>query len=233
MQNKCFTGWVSYCVAERGLAVTPTLGAAISDGLLLLSLLEVITGTPIAAPCPDPATLEQRIENHRAAVAFVASLGIDLGPQAKPEDLAKGELRAVLPLLWRLVYNCVQQGVLAPGEEAPAKAILYDFLGDASADCGVEPPQSLEDLRDGRVFASVIAKYQPEPAAAAGLSPVTTCLPPGDTENNVAKVLRYMKDEMKIPHLLDLSDFLKDLDDRSVMTFSVVLYDWSMRNAVM
>jgi len=88
---------------ERGMNITD-LKTDLRDGLMLINLLEVISGKKLPKYNKHPRIAFQKLENLGIALNFIKEEGIKL-VNISPEDLASGNLRLILGLIWTLILR--------------------------------------------------------------------------------------------------------------------------------
>eukprot|EP00026_Physarum_polycephalum_P000728 Phypoly_transcript_00729.p1 GENE.Phypoly_transcript_00729~~Phypoly_transcript_00729.p1 ORF type:complete len:1185 (+),score=285.31 Phypoly_transcript_00729:47-3601(+) len=164
IQSDRFTLWANHYLQKKGLAVKDL--SDFSDGVLLLNLLEAVSGKNVPRFIKNPRFLQQKIENITIALGFIErNLDIKVfGCNAK--DIVDGNLKQILGIIFLLIQKSKETGddvlaastptkpkqVVEPHMQSPARAV------DASSPAKAEPADSTKSA-------------EPEPA------PVTTAIP--------------------------------------------------------
>lgn len=93
----------------------------LDTGILLINLLEEISGKKIPGFNKQPKMRIQKVENNNKAINFITSEGLKLvGIGA--EDIVDHKLKLILGLIWTLILRYqIQQGA---GDDSPKKALL-------------------------------------------------------------------------------------------------------------
>ncbi|KAL6078684.1 hypothetical protein QOT17_001331 [Balamuthia mandrillaris] len=101
-QAKAFMGWANFHLQGRGLHIR-NLVEDMKDGLLLIALVEVVTGRAIPPEeyITRPTLEIQRINNVNVALKKLRQQGLTV--TASAEDVTKGRVGSLLGLLWTVI----------------------------------------------------------------------------------------------------------------------------------
>jgi hypothetical protein len=104
VQKKTFTRWSNNFLKDRKLFITD-LSTDLASGLLLINLLEIISGKEIGARYNKaPKIRNQLLENNGIALKFITNQHIKL-VGIGPEDITDGNLKLILGLIWTLILR--------------------------------------------------------------------------------------------------------------------------------
>jgi hypothetical protein len=103
IQKKTFTRWANTFLLQRGLRIDD-VEKDLNDGLMMINLLELISGKKIPKYNKKPKVQQMKLENTQIALEFIKSEKIKLvGIGA--QDLVSGNLKLILGLLWTLILR--------------------------------------------------------------------------------------------------------------------------------
>eukprot|EP00808_Paulinella_micropora_P020992 g34059.t1 len=129
IQEKVFTRWCNTHLAKRGQAVE-RLQTDLSDGVLLIQLLEVLSEKKLGKYNKNPVITIQKWENLSIALAFLKTEGIYVVNMG-PADIQGGNLRIILGLIWTLIQHysiSLQRKQAAADKEQKEKDSLANDL---------------------------------------------------------------------------------------------------------
>ncbi|KAL6060975.1 actin binding [Balamuthia mandrillaris] len=104
VQKKTFTAWVNWVLSKRNLSIED-LSTDLSDGVILINLLELLSGQVLGKYRENPTSRVLKIENVGLALTFLLNtLNIKLyGISA--EDIVDGNTKIILGMIWRLIQT--------------------------------------------------------------------------------------------------------------------------------
>lgn len=135
-----FVAWINHHLRTRGIATVVTnLEDALEDGLLLIDLIEHLSGQKLATPVRKPTLRVQKLNN--LAIAFKqlkreihmvradprAQMSDLLQENIAPEDIADRNVKIVMGLVWSLIlrYQIASlEGSIKSGAQRPISADL-------------------------------------------------------------------------------------------------------------
>ncbi|XP_078591044.1 uncharacterized protein LOC144870562 isoform X3 [Branchiostoma floridae x Branchiostoma japonicum] len=101
-----YTVWANAYLAERGdLPPVGDLVTALSDGITLIKLVEVMAEQQVPYPHPKPTSWIQRVENTTACLSFCGEGGVMLEGLTS-SDIVDGKAKAILALCHALRIRC-------------------------------------------------------------------------------------------------------------------------------
>jgi len=103
IQQNTFTRWLNDYLKVRGMTITD-LKKDFKDGVLLVNLMEIISGKSLGRYNKHPKISYQKLENLQIALDFIKGEGIKL-VNIGAGDLADGNLRLILGLVWTLIIR--------------------------------------------------------------------------------------------------------------------------------
>lgn len=101
IQEKVFTRWANDEVKQRGMHIG-NLKTDLGDGLILVNLLEVLSGKSLGRHNKHPRVINQKLENLNIALAFITGQKIKM-VNIGAEDIHSGNMRIILGLIWTLI----------------------------------------------------------------------------------------------------------------------------------
>jgi filamin len=94
IQQNTFTRWCNEHLKARGYFIKD-LKTDLSDGLLLVNLLEIISGKSLGRYNKHPVVPYQKLENCNIAIQFIQSEGLKL-VNIGGDDIASGRIKLIL-----------------------------------------------------------------------------------------------------------------------------------------
>ncbi|XP_066274436.1 interaptin-like [Branchiostoma lanceolatum] len=108
-----YTVWANAYLSERGdLPPVGDLVTALSDGITLIKLVEVMAEQQVPYPHPKPTSWIQRVENTTACLSFCGQGGVTL-EGVTSSDIVDGKAKAILALCHALRIRCEGVGKYA------------------------------------------------------------------------------------------------------------------------
>jgi filamin len=213
VQKKTFTRWSNSFLRYRALKINE-LDQDLTDGVLLISLLEILSDKSLGKYNKTPKMKPQKLENISAALKFITSQGIKL-VGIGPEDIHDKNLKLILGLIWTLILRFqIQRG----GPDANAKAELLEWVRKQVAPYGLRPKNFNMDWTDGKVLSALTDSLQPGTLDYNGLS--------GNALNDTETAMDTAEREYQITKLMDAIDMVEMPDELAVMTYISLFRDW-------
>jgi len=212
VQKKTFTRWSNNFLKDRKMFIQ-NLETDLSNGLLLINLLEIIANKEIGAKYnKTPKIRSQQLENTSLALKFVQQNGIKL-VGIGPEDITDNNLKLILGLIWTLILRFqIQRG----GFEG--KAELLEWVRKQVAPYGERPNNFNLDWKNGKVLSALTDSLQP------GVMPQDTWS--GDALTDLERAEDIAEKEYQIPKLIDAIDIHECPDELAMMTYISYFRDW-------
>mmetsp|Transcript_27912 Transcript_27912/g.69999 ORF Transcript_27912/g.69999 Transcript_27912/m.69999 type:complete len:441 (+) Transcript_27912:99-1421(+) len=208
IQEKTFTRWVNEHLKDRGMQCTD-LFKDLRDGVLLINLLEIISGKALPRHNKNPRVPHQKYENTAIAVKFVQDEGIKL-VNIGGQDITDGNRRIILGLIWTLILRYqVNKG---RSDDSNAKDELLRWVQSKIPEYGITGFK--KDWNDGRALCALTN------AIAPGSCPEHKSLDVNKKEENCERGLALANAELNIPRLLEANELANPrVDEQSVMTY--------------
>ncbi|KAL6056031.1 Calponin (CH) domain containing protein [Balamuthia mandrillaris] len=229
VQIKGLTSWVNSYLTKAQVEPIKDVPADITDGVKVLQFLELVTDKPGTVPPykKAPRSRIEKIENCSKAVDYIkTNLDIKLvGIGA--EDLADGDLKLILGLLWS-TFRKLNLGSLSAGGEGKGKPEddLLQWIGQMTEGYPrVKIDSFKRSFNDGLAWAALIDRFDPEFIDFDALLKMNAT----DVLN---KVFDVAEEKLGIPKLFEASDLTSgDPDERSVVLYSSLFYHAWTSNA--
>lgn len=205
VQKKTFTRWCNTYLVQRRLNIN-NLSTDLDTGLLLLNLLEQISGKTVATNYNKaPKMRVQKIENVNFSLQFLTKEGIKL-VGIDGGNIVDGNLKLILGLIWIIILRFqiqVQEGNSARQE-------LLEWVRSQIPEYNIQNFGA--DWSSGRAICSLAEVIQPGQMNL-----------PGDWKNdavyNCQLGLTKAEQNMKIPQLVDAEDMANAPDELAMMTY--------------
>lgn len=161
LQRKIFTRWVNQKLARKHITVTDVV-TDISDGNLLIQLMEVLSDRKYTGKMEKNFKMRvQKIDNINNALAFVWNCGVQTKVKPSAENLADGEERSVLGLIWAIMSQYLKI-VDENGQQLNAKEALLEWCQSKTASYPeVKIENFTSSFHDGLALCAIIHKHRP------------------------------------------------------------------------
>lgn len=187
IQKNTFTNWCNVQIEPYGIQITAdSFGEAFSDGLVLVYLVESISTKKVGRYYKNPKLYAQKLENIEAALRLLKSDGMKL-VNIGNEDIANGNVKLILMLLWRLILNYQ----ISSSASSSGKQLLLLWLKNAIPDMDIRNVTT--DWNDGVALSALNEFCQP------GLSPNYKSLVPEARLHNTSAAMDAAEKNFKIP----------------------------------
>jgi hypothetical protein len=214
-QIKTFTRWINGHIAIRGLKVE-SLETDLNDGVILINLLEILTGKSIEKYYKAPKNKTYMIANHTIALTFMGQQKLAVNCSA--QDLADGRITMLMGFVWSLIR---QFSFKVPDKQSSSKNELISWCKSmVEGYRNILFDGSMQSFQDGLVFCALLHKYDPSLLDYESLNP-------GDKIGNIRTAITIAESRLALPHLLDLSDAREDFftDEQSLLTYLAEFYN--------
>lgn len=152
IQKNAFARWCNEHLKDRGLHMND-LGKDFSDGILLINLLEIISGKSVGRYNKHPRIPTQKYENTAIAMKFIQSEGIKV-VNIGNEDITNGNLKIILGLIWTLILRYqIKKG--GSGDEGSAKNELLKWVQSKIPEYNIQG--FTKDWNDGKAINALIS----------------------------------------------------------------------------
>jgi hypothetical protein len=211
VQQKTFTKWLNTKLESRDLEVKD-LVADLSDGVMLIHLLESLSNESLGRYASKPKLRVQRFENANLALDFIKSRGIQM-TNIGAEDVVDGNRKIVLGLIWTLILRFTISDINEEGMSAKEGLLLWCQRKTACYD-EVEVRDFSSSWNDGLAFCALLDIHRPDLIDFDSLDK-------SDHRGNMTLAFDIAQKEIGIPRLLDVEDVcdVAKPDERSLMTY--------------
>ncbi|KAM5351402.1 hypothetical protein ACJ41O_004125 [Fusarium nematophilum] len=211
VQQKTFTKWLNTKLEARDLEVKD-LVADLSDGVMLIHLLECLSNESLGRYASKPKLRVQMFENANLALDFIKSRGIEM-TNIGAEDVVDGNQKIVLGLIWTLILRFTINDINEEGLSAKEGLLLWCKRKTACYD-EVEVRDFSASWNDGLAFCALLDIHRPDLIDYDALDK-------SDHRGNMQLAFDIAHKEIGIPRLLDVEDVcdVAKPDERSVMTY--------------
>jgi len=206
IQKNTFTEWTNYQLRGRGLHVKE-LSTDLKDGLVLINLLEILSGKSLGRYNKHPRVPTQKYENNQIAIDFIKSENIKI-VNIGSTDITDGNIRITLGLIWTLILHYQ----VAHGGDDNAKNDLLKWVRSKIPEYDIK--NFNKDWNDGRALNGLVN------ALAAGSAPNHRNMDPSKKTENCQEGLDKGFEKLDIPKIIS-ADALSHprVDEQSVMTY--------------
>ncbi|KAI0527930.1 calponin homology domain-containing protein [Xylaria bambusicola] len=211
VQQKTFTKWLNTKIEPRGVQVKD-LVTDLSDGILLIHLLECLSNESLGRYAARPKLRVQKFENANIALNFVKSRGIAM-INIGAEDVVDGNRKIILGLIWTLILRFTISDINAEGMTAKEGLLLWCQRKTACYD-EVEVRDFSTSWNDGLAFCALLDIHRPDLIDYDALDK-------SDHRGNMQLAFDIAHKEIGIPALLDVEDVcdVPRPDEKSLMTY--------------
>lgn len=123
VQQKTFMKWLNSKLKARNLAIND-LVKDLSDGVMLIHLLEVLGNESLGRYAAKPKLRVQRFENVNIALDAIKRRGIQM-TNIGAEDVVDGNRKIILGLIWTLIARFTISDINAEGLSAKEGLLLW------------------------------------------------------------------------------------------------------------
>ncbi|KAK0709046.1 hypothetical protein B0T26DRAFT_742632 [Lasiosphaeria miniovina] len=211
VQQKTFTKWLNTKLEARGLEVKD-LVQDLSDGVILIHLLESLSSESLGRYAAKPKLRVQRFENANLALNFIKSRGIQM-TNIGAEDVVDGNRKIILGLIWTLILRFTINDINEEGMTAKEGLLLWCQRKTACYD-EVDVRDFSASWNDGLAFCALLDIHRPDLIDYDALDK-------SDHRGNMQMAFDIAHKEIGIPKLLDVEDVcdVAKPDERSLMTY--------------
>ncbi|KAK3682678.1 hypothetical protein B0T22DRAFT_386142 [Podospora appendiculata] len=211
VQQKTFTKWLNTKLEARDLEVKD-LVKDLSDGVILIHLLECLSSESLGRYAAKPKLRVQRFENANLALDFIKSRGIQM-TNIGAEDVVDGNRKIILGLIWTLILRFTINNINEEGMTAKEGLLLWCQRKTACYD-EVDVRDFSQSWNDGLAFCALLDIHRPDLIDYDALDK-------SDHRGNMQLAFDIAHKEIGIPKLLDVEDVcdVAKPDERSLMTY--------------
>ncbi|XP_077282673.1 filamin A protein cher isoform X4 [Temnothorax americanus] len=215
IQQNTFTRWAN----ERLKVANKHIGdleCDLSDGLRLVSLIEVLSQKRLPKHNQRPTFRSQKLENVSVALKFLEDEGIRI-VNIDSSDIVDCKLKLILGLIWTLILHYSISMPMWEGDDgedkgATPKQRLMHWIQSKVPDLPITNFTS--DWNDGRAVGALVD------AVAPGLCPDWQDWNPKDAIQNASEAMGLADDWLNIPQLIKPEEMVNpNIDEMSMMTY--------------
>ncbi|XP_043237014.1 filamin-A-like isoform X4 [Amphibalanus amphitrite] len=218
IQQNTFTRWANEHLKNASKHIY-SLETDLEDGLILIALIEVLSGKKMPKHSKRPTFRSQKLENVSVALKFlerdenIKIVNIDA------THIVDCHLKLILGLIWTLILHYSISMPMwegdenVPGEKGPTpKQRLMNWIGSKMPDLPVRNFTS--DWRDGKAIGALVDGVAP------GLCPDWSDWRPEDALKNATEAMGLADDWLNVPQLIQPEDMIDpNVDELSMMTY--------------
>ncbi|KAJ5775388.1 uncharacterized protein N7511_000399 [Penicillium nucicola] len=211
VQQKTFTKWLNDKLKARLLAIDD-LVTDLSDGVILIHLLEILGGESLGRYASKPKLRVQRFENVNKSLDFIKGRRIQM-TNIGAEDIVDGNQKIILGLIWTLILRFTISDINEEGMTAKEGLLLWCQRKTACYD-DVEVRDFSSSWNNGLAFCALLDIHRPDLIDYDSLDK-------SDHRGNMKLAFEIASNEIGIPDLLDVDDVcdVPRPDERSLMTY--------------
>jgi len=189
----------------------------LSDGLLLINLLEVISSKHLPGYNKKPKIRAQMLENTGQSLTFLKNEGIKL-VGIGPEDITDKNLKLILGLIWTIILRYQIQKISGAG--GSAKNDLLEWVRRKIPECEVR--DFTNSWADGRAICHLTEALKPGVFPPGFQEQIRGRPPLENATNGETKA----EQELGIPQILAPEDMVAAADELSTMTYISYFRDY-------
>ena len=184
----------------------------LSDGIILIHLLEVLSNESLGKYASNPKLRVQRFENANKSLDYIRSKGIQM-TNIGAEDVVDGNRKIILGLIWTLILRFTISDINEEGLTAKEGLLLWCQRKTACYE-DVEVRDFSGSWNDGLAFCALLDIHRPDLIDYDALDK-------SDHRGNMQLAFDIASKEIGIPDLLDVEDVcdVARPDERSLMTY--------------
>ncbi|XP_043279891.1 filamin-A isoform X2 [Venturia canescens] len=217
IQQNTFTRWANEHLKIVNKHIND-LETDLSDGLGLVSLIEVLAQKRLPKHNKKPTFRSQKLENVSVALKFLDDEGIRI-VNIDSSDIVDCKLKLILGLIWTLILHYAISMPMWEGEDgddsekgATPKQRLMHWIQSKVPDLPINNFTS--DWNDGRAVGALVD------AVAPGLCPDWAEWNPKDAVQNASEAMGLADDWLNIPQLIKPEEMVNpNIDEMSMMTY--------------
>ncbi|CAF3670938.1 unnamed protein product [Adineta steineri] len=221
IQKKAFTKWINNQLADTNSTPPVTdLFQDLRDGVILLQLLEVLTGNECKKE--NGKMRVHHIGNVNKVIAVLAEHGIKL-LSISSNDIVDGNPKLTLALIWSIIQYWQGKDVIKSVENNVEQNNIEKFLlswcqEQTKGYKGVEINDFTRSWQDGLAFNALIHKFRPD------LFDYEEILQ-NASARNLEHAFSVAKNVFKIDRYLDVEDLTSDFPDKkSILMYVMCLF---------
>ncbi|XP_071870651.1 filamin A protein cher isoform X5 [Bombus fervidus] len=213
-QQNTFTRWANEKLKTVNRQIDD-LECDLSNGLLLISLIEVLAQKKLPKHSQKPVFRSQKLENVSVALKFLDDEGIRI-VNIDSTDIVDSKLKLILGLIWTLILHYSISMPLWNGEEGSQaegpKQRLIRWVKNKIPELSIG--NFTTDWNDGRAIGALVD------GVASGLCPDWQDWNKNDAIQNASEAMQLADDWLNIPQLIKPEEMVSpNIDEMSMMTY--------------
>uniref|UniRef100_A0A0N5AM27 Spectrin beta chain n=1 Tax=Syphacia muris TaxID=451379 RepID=A0A0N5AM27_9BILA len=225
IQKKTFTKWCNSFLSRIRMEIDD-LFVDVGDGVILMKLLEIISGEKLGKPNRGQMRV-QKIENLNKSLDFLKAKKIQL-ENIGAEDILDRNERLILGLIWTIILRYQIDNISIPvddeeetGERKHAKDALLLWCQRKTAGYpNVKVENFTTSWKNGLAFNALIHAHRPDLINYEALSPQ-------DPVSNLNNAFDVAEREFEVARLLDAEDVnVAHPDEKSIITYVSLYYHY-------
>ncbi|KAI1008111.1 Alpha-actinin-like protein 1 [Podosphaera aphanis] len=211
VQQKTFTKWLNTKIESRDVTVVD-LVKDLSDGVILIHLIECLSNESLGRYAAKPKLRVQRFENANLSLDFIRMRGIQM-TNIGAEDIVDGNRKIILGLIWTLILRFTISDINEEGMTAKEGLLLWCQRKTACYE-EVDVRNFTDSWNDGLAFCALLDIHRPDLIDYDALDK-------NDHRGNMQLAFDIATKEIGIPDLLEVDDVcdVAKPDERSLMTY--------------
>ncbi|XP_076645907.1 filamin A protein cher isoform X2 [Halictus rubicundus] len=216
IQRNTFTRWANEKLKVINKRIDD-LECDLSDGLVLISLIEVLAQKRLPRHNQKPTFRSQKLENVSVALKFLEDQGIRI-VNIDSTDIVDCKLKLILGLLWTLILHyCISLPMLEEEDFESDKPVapnarLMRWIQSKIPDLPINNFTS--NWKDGRTIGALVD------AVAPGLCPEWKDWNPNNALQNTSAAMDLADNWLNIPQLIKPEEMISpNIDELSMMTY--------------
>ncbi|KAK0161840.1 hypothetical protein PV327_008250 [Microctonus hyperodae] len=217
IQQNTFTRWANKHLKASDKYIND-LESDLSDGLSLVSLIEVLSQKRLPKHNKKPNFRSQKLENVAVALKFLDDEGIRI-VNIDSSDIVDCKLKLILGLIWTLILHYSISMPMWDGDDSeelekgttPKQRLMHWVQSKLP---GLPINNFTSDWNDGRAVGALVD------AVAPGLCPDWQDWNPKDAAQNATEAMNLADDWLNIPQLISPEEMVNpNVDELSMMTY--------------
>jgi len=208
LHEKTFRAWANSQLRTRNLKIETSLADSFHDGLMLINLVEVLSGEKCTSDYHKAGTLTKdihKLENITLALEFLSKF---VKVNVNSKDIMDGNLKIILGVVWRLILTfqvAVEKGGEGKGgREKDAKLALLKWCQETTAGHKHVDIQNFQgSWFDGMAFCALVHAMDPSALDYDSLDPA-------NAKENLTLAFKLAEKQLDIPQLLDPFDIIAE-----------------------
>jgi len=217
MRLHAFAQWMDFHMAKRDYYLQD-LAKDVTDGVLLINLLEIITGCDLGHYHDKPEmTIAEKLENVSTAVEELYQIYLSFDITA--EDIVDGNMKVIVEVLWRVICVSSTSPLRPEITEQDARNGMLEWCRLHTRNrTNIRIDNFSTSWQDGLAFCALVNKFEPDLIdfeAAKSQGP-----------ERLDMVLSVLEEYLEVPMLLFPEDLRKSqysTDEWSVFAYLTIL----------